>query len=165
MSEENKPEEAVEETQAQASAEENQETTQEATPSQSVSLDGMYGFKVGMASVYSDQGVQVPVTVLKVKPWVVTQLKNKESDQYEAVQISLLEKAGKNRTASEKGHLKKVDAGEKGASLTREIRQSLPEGIQVGQEVDVSSFEKGSVIQGTQSFHVARTNLSSCFLD
>lgn len=147
MSEENKPEEVVEE-QTQASAETNEESTQEATPSKTVALNGMYGFKVGMATVYSDQGVQVPVTVLKVKPWTVTQVKNQETDTYSAVQISLLEKAEKNVKKAEQGHLKKCGST-KGAKFTREIRQELPEGVHVGQEVDVTSFEKGQKLKIT----------------
>ena len=147
MSEDNKPEEVVEE-QTQASAENNEETTQEAAPSKTVALNGMFGFKVGMATVYNDKGMQVPVTVLKVKPWTVTQVKNKENDKYSAVQISLLEKAEKNTGKSEKGHLKAVE-GNKGARFTREIRQELPEGVHVGQEVDVSTFEKGQKIKIT----------------
>ncbi len=146
MSEENKPEEVVEE-QTQASAE-NNETTQEATPSNTVALNGMYGFKIGMATVYSDNGMQVPVTVLKVKPWTVTQIKNPGTDDYSAVQISLLEKAEKNTKKAEKGHLKQTGSS-KGARFTREIRQDLPEGVRVGQEVDVTTFEKGQKLRLT----------------
>lgn len=147
MSEENKPEEVVEENATQASAE-NNETTQEATSSTSVALNGLFGFKVGMSSVYSDSGVQIPVTVLQVKPWTVTQVKSKETDDYSAVQISLLERAGKNTSAGEKGHLKKV-SDKNGALYTREIRQELPEGVTVGQEVNVTSFEKGQKLKLT----------------
>lgn len=148
MSEENKPEEVVEEVKTDASAENNEETTQEANPSNTVALNGMFGFKVGMASVYSDKGVQIPVTVLKVKPWTVTQVKNQDTDQYTAVQISLLEKAGKNTGKAEKGHLK-ATGSDKGASFTREIRQELPEGVRVGQEVNVTTFEKGQKLRIT----------------
>ena len=81
MSEENKPEEVVEE-QTTASAETNEESTQEATPSKTIALNGMFGFKVGMASVYSEDGKQIPVTVLKVKPWTVTQVKNQDKEKY-----------------------------------------------------------------------------------
>ena len=147
MSEENKPEEVVDQD-TNASAETNTESTQEAKAKDTVSLDGMFGFKVGMATVYSEQGVQVPVTVVKVKPWVVTQLKNQDSDKYSAVQISLLEKASKRVKKAEKGHLKKVGA-EKGASLVREIRQELPEGVALGQKVDVTCFEKGQKLRIT----------------
>lgn len=148
MSEENKPEEAVTEEQTQASAENNEETTQEATPSKTVALDGMFGFKVGMATVYNDKGAQVPVTVLKVKPWTVTQVKNQETDKYSAVQISLLERAEKNVKKAEAGHVKKAGST-KGARFTREIRQDLPEGVHVGQEVDCTSFEVGQKLKLT----------------
>lgn len=148
MSEENKPEEVVEENATQASAENENQTTQEASSSKSVALNGLFGFKVGMSSVYSESGVQIPVTVLKVKPWTVTQVKSKETDNYSAVQISLLERAEKNTSAGLKGHLKKVSE-KNGALFTREIRQELPEGVTVGQEVDVSTFEKGQKLKIT----------------
>lgn len=146
MSEENKPEGTVDE-QTQASAEINQETTQEATSNKAV-LNGMFGFKIGMSSVFTDDGKQVPVTVLKVKPWTVTQIKNQDTNNCSAVQISLLEKAEKNTSKAEKGHIKKTGST-KGARFTREIRQDLPEGIQVGQEVDVTTFEKGQKLKIT----------------
>ncbi|MCJ8276076.1 MAG: 50S ribosomal protein L3 [Bdellovibrionales bacterium] len=151
MSEENKPEEVAEETNTQASAENTtEESTQEATPSNTVALNGLFGFKVGMATVYSEKGVQVPVTVLKVDPWTVTQVKTQETDKYSAVQISLLKKAEKNTSASEKGHLKKAGLDQKtGASLVREIRQELPEGVRVGQEAGVSTFEVGQKLRIT----------------
>ena len=147
MSEENKPEEVVEE-QTKASAETNEESTQEATPSKTVALNGMFGFKVGMASVFSEDGKQIPVTVLKIKPWTVTQIKNQDKENYSAVQISLLEKAEKNTNKAQKGHLKGTGS-KKGASFTREIRQDLPEGVHVGQEVDVTCFEKGQKLRLT----------------
>lgn len=143
MSEENKPEEMVEEKKIDASAEE----TQEATPSNTVALNGLFGFKVGMATVYSAEGAQIPVTVLKVDPWTVTQVKNPETDKYSAVQISLLTKAEKNTSASEKGHLKKAGVTGSGASFVREVRQELPEGVAIGQEVNVSSFEVGQKLK------------------
>lgn len=145
MSEQNKPEEVVENNETKASAENKETKTQEANAK--VVLNGMYGFKLGMSSVYED-GVQIPVTVLKVKPWTVTQIKNKDTDDYSAVQISLLEKAEKNTPAAEKGRLKVVSAKD-GASLSREIRQELPDGVQVGQMVDASTFAKGEIVKIT----------------
>lgn len=148
MSEENKPEEVAPDAQTEASAETNDNVTQEAQAKQTLSLNGMFGFKVGMASLYNEKGVQVPVTVLKVKPWTVTQVKSSDKDKYSAVQISLLDKAEKKLTKSMQGHLKAVGA-KKAPRLTREIRQDLPEGVQVGQTVDASTFEKGQKIRIT----------------
>ena len=109
---------------------------------QTVQLQGLFGFKLGMASYYSDEGKQIPVTVVKVKPWTVTQIKNQQRDHYDGVQISLLKRSEKNKKSTEKGHLKGIDS-KKGPLFTREIRQQLPENIQVGQRVDITSFEKG----------------------
>lgn len=148
MSEENKPEGVAEE-QINASAETTtEESTQEATPSKTVALNGLYGFKVGMATVFSETGEQVPVTVLKVKPWTVTQVKTQEKDKYTAVQISLLDKAEKNTKSAEKGRIKTLGS-KTGPALTREIRQELPEGVTVGQEVNVSTFEIGQKLKIT----------------
>jgi large subunit ribosomal protein L3 len=146
MSENNKPEDGVEE-QTTASAE-NKSETQEAQSNKAIALDGLYGFKVGMASVYSEQGVQIPVTVIKVKPWTVTQIKNQENHSYSAIQISLLEKAEKNVKKAEKGRLKSTGS-KMGATFTREIRQEIPEGVYVGQEVNASTFEKGQMLKLT----------------
>ena len=110
-------------------------------------LDGLFGFKEGMAFVYSEKGEQIPVTVIKVKPWTVSQIKTKEKDSYTAVQISLLEKTEKNVKSAERGHLKNIS--KKGALFSREIRGPLPEGIEVGQKVDASSIEKGSKVKIT----------------
>lgn len=116
--------------------------TKTSSDQKTVILNGLFGFKIGMASTYTDNGVQIPVTVLKVKPWTVTQIKTREKDCYDAIQVSLLERAEKNVNLAEKGHLKKVSF-KKGSLFTREICGPLPEGIQVGQRVDVTSFEKG----------------------
>ena len=105
-------------------------------------LNGLFGFKMGMAFIYSEKGLQIPVTVLKVKPWTVTQIKTQKRDCYDAVQISLLERAEKSVNSAEKGHLRKT-LSKKGALFTREIRGQVPEGVQVGQKVNVTSFEKG----------------------
>lgn len=122
--------------------------TKENPLDQTAILNGLFGFKLGMAFVYSDKGVQIPVTVLKVKPWTVTQIKTRQKDHYDAVQISLLERAEKNVNSAERGHLKKT-LSKKGALFTREIRGQIPDGIQVGQKVNVTSFEKGFKIKIT----------------
>ena len=110
-----------------------------------VSLDGCYAFKVGMSSVYNDNGEVIPVTVLKYEPWVVSQLKTTENDGYEAVQIACRPKKARRSGAAEKGHLS--GAGfENGAQFVREIRQSIPEGVSVGQKVSIGTFTKGDKV-------------------
>lgn len=139
------PEEAQKKEETQQVAQEevvNQEKEVTTSPVTAV-LNGLFGFKMGMAFIYMDNGVQIPVTVLKIKPWIVTQIKTKETDSYDAIQVSLLKRAEKNVNLVEKGRLKKVSSKKKGALFTREIRGPIPEGIQLGQKVDITSFEKG----------------------
>jgi large subunit ribosomal protein L3 len=131
---------------------ENTETTQdnapEATETQgsSLKLEGFFGVKAGMTSVYTDQGVRVPVTVLECTPWTVTQIKTKDKDGYEAVQISAMPKKLKSSLKAEIGHYKKAGF-ETGMRYSREIRQDLPEGLELGQKVDLTSFAKGDILK------------------
>lgn len=130
---------------------ENQNVENEVVESAEVSssalkLNGFFGVKAGMTSVYTEAGVRVPVTVLECKPWTVTQIKTVEKDGYEAVQISGEPRKLKNSLKAEIGHLKKAGI-QTGMRYSREIRQALPEGVALGQKVDLSSFEKGDVLQ------------------
>jgi large subunit ribosomal protein L3 len=109
-------------------------------------LNAFYGVKAGMTSVYTEQGVRVPVTVLECNPWTVTQIKTKEKDGYEAVQISGLPRKLKSSRKSEIGHNKKAGI-DTAMRYSREVRQSLPEGVALGQKVDLTSFEKGDILK------------------
>ena len=115
---------------------------------QGVKLNGIFAHKMGMSSIFGDGGEQIPVTVLKMEPWIVSQVKTKETDGYTAVQLASRPKRSKNSLESEKGHLKKAGF-ENGAYFVKEIRQDLPEGIQVGQRVSIESLAKGDVVRIT----------------
>src|SRR5512145_1808946 len=71
-------------------------------------MPGLVGKKVGMTSIFDENGVNVPCTVLEVGPCVVTQVKTKESDGYKALQLAFDEKKEKNTTGAMKGHFKKA---------------------------------------------------------
>lgn len=130
-------------------SEETQEQQQtEAVNSNEIMLNGLYAFKVGMSSVYDDEGRSVTVTVLKYKPWIVSQIKNTETDGYESLQIACDPKKAKNANKAEKTHLAKAGF-ENGAKLIKEMRQALPEGAEVGKHVAISSLQKGDVVQMT----------------
>ena len=144
MSEENKADQTVE-AQVDAAVE---TATEETAAANELKLDGLFAFKVGMSSVYSEEGNNIPVTVLKYEPWYVSQIKTKEKDGYEAVQLACRPKKAKNTLSSEKGHLKDTPF-ENGASLLREVRQSAPEGVSVGTEVSINSIEKGTRVKLT----------------
>jgi large subunit ribosomal protein L3 len=60
-----------------------------------------------MSSVFDENGASVPVTVLQYKPWVVSQVKTKDKDGYEAVQLACDPKKPARTSAAQKGHLKK----------------------------------------------------------
>jgi large subunit ribosomal protein L3 len=111
-----------------------------------VKLNGLFAHKLGMSSVYGDNGEAIPVTVLKMEPWVVSQVKTTEKDGYAAVQIASRPKKAGNSTKAEKGHLAKAGF-ENGAHFVKEIRvQELPTGLELGQRISIESLAKGDVV-------------------
>jgi large subunit ribosomal protein L3 len=72
-------------------------------------MPGLVGKKVGMTSIFDENGVNVPCTVLEIGPCVVTQVKTQESDGYKAVQLAFDEKKEKNTPGAMKGHFKKAN--------------------------------------------------------
>ncbi len=73
-------------------------------------MPGLLGKKVGMTSIFDENGVNIPCTVLEVGPCTVTQVKTKESDGYKALQLAFDDKKEKNTPAAMKGHFKKAGA-------------------------------------------------------
>lgn len=118
------------------------------TNKEALKLNGLFAFKEGMATVYTEQGEAVPVTVLRYEPWVVTQIKTNENDGYEALQLACQPKKAKNATKAEKGHFAK-SGFENGAAFVKELRQALPEGAAVGAAVSIDSVVKGDIVKIT----------------
>ena len=71
-------------------------------------MPGLLGKKIGMTSVFSADGKNVPCTVIEVGPCVVTQIKTADKDGYEAVQLGFTEKKDKHTSAPMAGHFKKA---------------------------------------------------------
>jgi large subunit ribosomal protein L3 len=71
-------------------------------------MPGLLGKKIGMTSVFSAEGKNLPCTVIEVGPCVVTQVKTKENDGYEAIQLGFVDKKDKHTTKPEAGHFKKA---------------------------------------------------------
>jgi len=69
-------------------------------------MPGLIGKKIGMTSVFSEDGKNVPCTVIEAGPCFVTQVKTKEKDGYEAVQLGFQTKSEKHTIKSEMGHFK-----------------------------------------------------------
>lgn len=91
-----------------------------------------------MLQVFDEEGVVYPVTAIKAGPIVVTQIKTKETDGYNAVQVGFRTKSDKNLNKAQKGHLK--DNGN--FKDIREFRIDNPEDYKVGEVIDLSNFEK-----------------------
>lgn len=72
-------------------------------------MPGLIGKKIGMTSVFSAEGKNIPCTVLEVGPCVVTQVKTKETDGYEALQVGFEEVTEKHATKPLLGHFKKAN--------------------------------------------------------
>jgi len=72
-------------------------------------MPGLIGKKIGMTSVFSAEGKNIPCTVIEVGPCIVTQIKTLENDGYNAVQLAFDEKKEKHTTKAELGHFKKAN--------------------------------------------------------
>lgn len=101
------------------------------------------GKKIGMTTVYTKEGEQIPCTVIEAGPCPVTQIKTKDTDGYSAVQIGFDEKPEKGVIKPAKGHFEK--AGVKPTYLLREFRD-LALDLQLGQNLTVEQFNKGDKI-------------------
>lgn len=107
---------------------------------------GLVGRKSGMTRVFTDEGLSVPVTVLEMSPNRVTQIKNIESDGYEAIQVTAGEKRASRLVSSAKGHFAKAEV-EAGRGLW-EFRAAAGD-YQVGSELTVQLFEAGQIVDVT----------------
>ncbi|WP_421918154.1 50S ribosomal protein L3 [Marinifilum sp.] len=101
-------------------------------------MPGLIGKKIGMTSVYSAEGKNIPCTVIEAGPCVVTQVKTVESDGYEALQLAFDEKKEKRTTKALDGHFKKANTTPK----KRLVEFSDFENeYQLGDVIDVDLFE------------------------
>lgn len=126
--------------------------TQNETPvtanEKGLQLNGIFAFKEGMATIYTDKGEAIPVTVLRYENWKVSQVKTNEKDGYTAVQIASVPKKAKNSSTAEKNHLKAAGF-ENGARFVREIRGEVPSEAQIGATVSINSLAKGDIVKIT----------------
>jgi large subunit ribosomal protein L3 len=124
------------------------EAKKEKSETASIQLNGLLAFKVGMSTVFNDAGEAVPVTVLRVEPMVVSQVKTKEKDGYSAVQVACVPKRASQSTKAKSGHLKK-GGFENSARYVREFRQEAPEGVEVGAQLSIDTLKKGDKVKIT----------------
>ncbi|WP_321371721.1 50S ribosomal protein L3 [uncultured Draconibacterium sp.] len=103
-------------------------------------MAGIIGKKIGMTSVFSVEGKNIPCTVIEAGPCVVTQVKTEETDGYEALQLAYGEKKDKHATKAEVGHFKKAGVSPKRKVV--EFHNTYQEEFELGQEIDVSIFNE-----------------------
>ena len=108
---------------------------------------GILGRKIGMTQVFAENGELIPVTVVEAGSNVVLQKKTIENDGYEAIQIGFSDKREKLANKPEKGHVAKANTAPK--RFIREFRGVNLDEYEVGQEVQVSIFAEGEVVDVT----------------
>ena len=110
-------------------------------------MKGILGKKIGMTQVFASDGKLIPVTVVSVEPNVVMQIKTKETDGYEAIQLGFTTKKEKHSTKSEMGHAKKANAAPK--RFLKEIKGVEVSSYELGQEIKCDIFEAGEIVDVT----------------
>ncbi|MDO4793402.1 MAG: 50S ribosomal protein L3 [Filifactor alocis] len=126
-------------------------------------MKSIVGRKVGMTQIFDEKGVIIPVTVVEAGPVVVTQIKTKETDGYEAVQVGFGEVKEKRVNKPMRGHFAKsgvalkkyvrelkAEDGIENYSLAQEIKVDI---FEVGEKIDVTGISKGKGFQGTIKRH------------
>ena len=110
-------------------------------------MKGILGRKLGMTQVFTTEGKLIPVTVISVEPNVVTQIKTKENDGYEAIQLGFDTKREKLATKALIGHTNKANTTPK--RFFKEIKGVDINDYTVGQEIKADIFEAGEVVDVT----------------
>lgn len=100
---------------------------------------GVIGKKLGMTQVFDDKGLAIPVTVVKVDPIVVTQVKTIATDGYNAVQVGTVAAKEKHLTKAQIGHLKKNKL--ENFRILQEFRVENPQDYAVGQQIELSILD------------------------
>ncbi len=124
-------------------------------------MSGLIGRKIGMTSIFDENGKNVPCTVIEAGPCVVTQVRTNEVDGYEALQLGFDDKTEKHATKADLGHFKKA-----GTSAKKKVVEfqgfegefKLGDNVTVevfseGEFVDVQGVSKGKGFQGVVKRH------------
>ena len=123
-------------------------------------MAGLIGKKIGMTSMFSEEGKNIPCTIIEAGPCTVTQIKTKETDGYDAVQISFDEQKESRLSKALLGHYKKAKAApsKKLAEVNFDSEVSLGDSLNVdsfveGEFVTVTGTSKGKGFQGVVKRH------------
>jgi large subunit ribosomal protein L3 len=124
-------------------------------------MSGLIGKKIGMTSLYDDQGKNIPCTVIELGPCVVTQVRTDDIDGYKAFQLGFEDKNEKRTVKAALGHFKKANTSpKKKLAEFKNFNEDLKLGdtitvdhFSVGEFVDVSGTSKGKGFQGVVKRH------------
>lgn len=105
---------------------------------------GLLGNKIGMTQIFDESGNIIPVTILKVGPCVVTQVKSKSKDGYDSIQVGYGNVSGKSLTQAELGHLQKSNI--QPLKYLKEFRVNETNEFEIGQVLNVDSFSPGQLV-------------------
>jgi len=105
---------------------------------------GLLGNKIGMTQIFDESGNIIPVTILKVGPCIVTQVKRKSKDGYDSIQIGYKNVASKSLTQPELGHLQKSNI--QPLKYLKEFRINETNEFELGQVLNVESFQPGQLV-------------------
>jgi large subunit ribosomal protein L3 len=106
-------------------------------------MSGLIGKKIGMTSIFDDNGKNVPCTVIEAGPCIVTQVRTEEVDGYDAIQLGFDDKTEKSATKAELGHSKKA-----GTSVKRKVVEfkGFEEEYKLGDTLTVEHFTEGEFV-------------------
>jgi len=106
-------------------------------------MSGLIGKKIGMTSIFDENGKNIPCTVIQAGPCVVTQVRTTEVDGYEALQLGFDDKSDKAATKAAQGHFKKA-----GTVAKRKVVefQGFKSEHKLGDEVTVEHFAEGEFV-------------------
>lgn len=109
-------------------------------------MSGLIGRKIGMTSIFDENGKNMPCTVIKAGPCVVTQVRTEDKDGYEAVQLGFDDKTEKSANKAEMGHAKKA-----GTSVKKKVVefQGFETEYKLGDTITVAHFEEGEFVDIT----------------
>ncbi|ANW96868.1 50S ribosomal protein L3 [Wenyingzhuangia fucanilytica] len=123
-------------------------------------MSGLIGKKIGMTSIFDENGKNIPCTVIQAGPCVVTQVRTEEVDGYSAIQLGFDDKSDKNTTKALQGHFAKAGTTSKKKVVEFSFDEELNLGDTVGVDlfvegefVDVSGISKGKGFQGVVKRH------------
>ena len=106
-------------------------------------MSGLIGRKIGMTSIFDENGKNIPCTVIEAGPCVVTQVRTNEVDGYEALQLGFDDKTEKHATKADLGHFKKA-----GTSAKKKVVefQGFEENYKLGDNITVEVFSEGEFV-------------------